>query len=421
VHELQKIATDQAAIVANEERFGSANLFCAPSPELVRRLVDRGYSENAARRAVMMTGNSGYNDALGWAVMHTMDPNFNQPVAILKPENKLYVDEEAILLLNRSLEQISRVLEDPSIRAKLIQFIESQHKDLETSYGIKGGTRSSNFGRKPQLEHKAVSQKKKPPPPPPPAQKKEKVAVTNSLSNTVAPSVSQPNANGSSATVRPPVNQLITQNRPSQAPTVAASESRAVVSYGPPPSSTGATPSVSGGLAGRTPSLIRSETKAQTSRTTLDRLELRRRGQEALEKLRSTPSKGESRRRLIEEGRQLLKQAKTASSSVVTGSGGGATTTSSTTRLGSVRPLPPVAPPVPTTPLTSTTTVGKNDSSLPTVVPAPAASLKGPALLRTQTKPPVAPARGGSSTSKVIKIDPTEDDNDDGGWDFDDF
>ena len=417
VHELEKISADQAANVANEERFGTSNSICFPNSELVRRLIDRGYSENAARRAVMMTGNSGYNDALGWAVMHTMDPDFNQPIAILKSNNKMYIDEEAIHLLQKSLVQISRVLEDPSNRAKLIKYIESQHGDLVTSsHGNTQAKRVNTFGMKVSPsgnpEEKVKPQAKHAPPPPPlQPQKKETEARNNSTSNQAAPSVSHSSANGFSEAVLPPTKQTVQQtplasvNPPSQVPTATT------VSRTAPQSSASATPAASNVRPAIPSSLTHVKTKALTSKPPLDRDELRRRGQEALEKLRSSSSNSGSRRRLIEEGRQLLKQKqaiKSSSSSAPVGSNPGGIAPKKVGGPGSVRPLPPAAPPRMTV-VNKPATEPQKNSSLS--VPKPS---KAPTL-RTLTKP------SAPHVTKVTKIDAAEDDKADNGWDFDDF
>lgn len=47
---------------------------------IIQRLSDRGYGRNAARRAVMMTGNQGYSAALSWAVSHFSDDDFDSPI-----------------------------------------------------------------------------------------------------------------------------------------------------------------------------------------------------------------------------------------------------------------------------------------------------------------------------------------------------
>jgi hypothetical protein len=364
-----------------------------------------------------MTRNSGYNDALGWAVMHTMDPDFNQPIAILKSDNKKYIDEEAIQLLQKSLVQISRVLEDSSTRANLIKYIESQHGDLATSsHESTQGKRVNTFGRTvrakddPRVKNVSQRVKQTPPPPPPQPKKTEQESQNSSLSNQAAPRVSHSTSNGFSAAGCPPAKQISQQstltsvNPPSQVPiATTALKSQAVLSRTAPQSPTRVIPVASIGL-------VHVKTKASTiSKPPIDRDELRRRGQEALEKLRSSSSNAGSRRRLIEEGRQLLKQKQAISSSsstVETNTGGIAPK-----KFGSVRPLPPAAPPRTTATDTSETEPQKNSSPS---APIPSVSSKAPTLgMRTK---PSAP-----HVTKVTKIHPVEGYKADDGWDFDDF
>jgi hypothetical protein len=54
-----------------------------PDPNIVRSLISRGYSENGARRAAIMTGNESPEVALVWAVSHTLDYGFDDPMVFL--------------------------------------------------------------------------------------------------------------------------------------------------------------------------------------------------------------------------------------------------------------------------------------------------------------------------------------------------
>eukprot|EP00977_Amphora_coffeiformis_P021745 scaffold9849_cov73-Amphora_coffeaeformis.AAC.1 len=56
-----------------------------PGGNVVRKLVEMGYSEIGAMRAASMTG-SDFNQALRWAVAHSFEPGFNEPMVILKEE-----------------------------------------------------------------------------------------------------------------------------------------------------------------------------------------------------------------------------------------------------------------------------------------------------------------------------------------------
>ena len=123
VNELQKIAGDQVANVATAERFDNSSNDRSPDPNLVHRLIERGYSENAAKKAVFMTGNTGYNEALGWAVTHTLDPNFNEPIVFVRDPRKMYIDEAGIQLLQKTLHATQRWIDDDKAKESLVAFL----------------------------------------------------------------------------------------------------------------------------------------------------------------------------------------------------------------------------------------------------------------------------------------------------------
>ena len=58
-----------------------------PDPAIVAALVSRGYSENGARRAAVMTANEGAQVALVWAVSHTLDEGFDDPMVNVASNN----------------------------------------------------------------------------------------------------------------------------------------------------------------------------------------------------------------------------------------------------------------------------------------------------------------------------------------------
>jgi hypothetical protein len=66
-----------------------------PDPATVRRLVDRGYSENGSRRAVIGSHNIGFEGAVQWAVTHSLDANFEEPIVILRDARTTFVDEDS--------------------------------------------------------------------------------------------------------------------------------------------------------------------------------------------------------------------------------------------------------------------------------------------------------------------------------------
>ena len=56
--------------------------------DIVNRLQQRGYSRNASVRAATNCPNASFNEALLWAVKHASEPDFNDPIVILKKPKK---------------------------------------------------------------------------------------------------------------------------------------------------------------------------------------------------------------------------------------------------------------------------------------------------------------------------------------------
>lgn len=73
---------------------------------VIRRLRDRGYGLNAARRAVMNTGNQGYNAALTWAVSHFSDVDFDSPIYFLRSDNSIHVEQLLIAMADTLLRSV---------------------------------------------------------------------------------------------------------------------------------------------------------------------------------------------------------------------------------------------------------------------------------------------------------------------------
>jgi hypothetical protein len=131
----------------------------------------------------------------------------------------------------------------------------------------------------------------------------------------------------------------------------------------------------------------------------LDREELRKRGQEALEKLRGK-TRDSNRSRLIAEGRLLLKQSRSTTTK----------TAPFVNENGHIQSqaLPPALPAKP---------VAAPSTAVARMAPPPP-SKRIPASLRVSKPKPVSHR----VATKVTKVDTTEDTaNDDDGWDFDDF
>merc|ERR1712238_521298 len=152
VDELQKIALDQAINIDGKESFDTVNTFVVPNLNVVKKLTERGFGDNEARRAVIMTGNSGYNDALGRAALHTMDPDINGPLFVLKPSNKKYVDQGSVRLLQKILIELSNILKDPSYSSTFLYHIsklfEVENKTFDPSHNMKADSKKEYNRRK---------------------------------------------------------------------------------------------------------------------------------------------------------------------------------------------------------------------------------------------------------------------------------
>jgi hypothetical protein len=128
VEELRKIIDDQVANVSNKERFSTQLDLCVPDPDIVRQLIGRGFSENGARRAAVMTQNSGFKAALGWGVAHSMDDDFNTPIIYVKIQGQSFIDESAIQSLQKCIFATDSFLKEPSSKAPFFRSLATMHK-----------------------------------------------------------------------------------------------------------------------------------------------------------------------------------------------------------------------------------------------------------------------------------------------------
>lgn len=89
-----------------------------PNYDIVKGLVARGYSECGAQQATVTTSNVGFNEALRWAVTHSLDAGFDDPIVTTKPAKESFVDNESASYLEATF--------------ALIEQIQSGSKPLET-------------------------------------------------------------------------------------------------------------------------------------------------------------------------------------------------------------------------------------------------------------------------------------------------
>ena len=76
-----------------------------PDKAIIQRLSDRGYGRNAARRAVIMTGNQGYSAALTWAVSHFSDADFDSPIYCLRSDT-IHADQCLVNMADKLLRSV---------------------------------------------------------------------------------------------------------------------------------------------------------------------------------------------------------------------------------------------------------------------------------------------------------------------------
>merc|ERR1712038_1957983 len=62
--------------------------FIKPDEDIVRRLIERGYSINGSKRAAVMTKNENFSAGLVWAVSHFSDSNFDHPLIFLQKSSE---------------------------------------------------------------------------------------------------------------------------------------------------------------------------------------------------------------------------------------------------------------------------------------------------------------------------------------------
>ena len=258
VEELQKIAHDQATSVDNIESFGAENMLTIPDLDIVKKLVERGFSDNAARRAAISTRNSGYIDALRWAAQHTMNPVINNPLYILKQPDKKYVDEGAIILLQNSLIEVSRILKDSSLL-----------KHVGNSVERETGPRKLEKVLPSPVTHESVNEKQ----------------GQRAIENISLASSNDINQRKLCVTASVEKRGQLQHQSMSQLPTRSSSKNIILETDN-------------------------GEKEEITKKSVVDRHELRKKGQMALEKLRSSTSIAGSRQRLIKEGRLLLDHSK---------------------------------------------------------------------------------------------------------------
>jgi hypothetical protein len=302
VHELQKIVADQASMVSSEARFRKDDI-CVPNPDIVARMIHRGYSEAAARRAVIMTQNAGYDEALRWAFAHTHEQDFNEPILVVRDMSRLFVDEGAIQMLQKCLHATQSWVDDAVAMERLCSFFLRQHGELGISLSqapiqesaVLHTPQNTSETHVPKLNHTTPATKLSTVPPKRPT---PKLPVLAMVATKPSPSKSRSGDNSLQSQ-----NQL--DAKPSRAPTAAVPIAAMHESRLPRNGTSEASPSKP-----RSPVDAKFPSRLASPRDAGDaRLALLKRGQEALSK-RRTNGETPDRMKLIANGRELLRKSR---------------------------------------------------------------------------------------------------------------
>jgi hypothetical protein len=315
VYELQKIAADQAGTVSTEERFGSHNGIYIPDTQIVKRLMERGYSGNAACFAAIMTENQGYNDALSWAVAHPLDHNINLPLLNFRVPGRQLIDEDAIQKLQKALTTMNRILKYPESMASFLNFLSQGCQDasprpaestLQQNRGKKFEPKPISLGQKlkkvsemeSKLSHEYTSSAL--PSPGLQIQSKNNREQASDVSSSMEPQTSGKERQATSKPRQPHLPVALSKDGPPLRQNLQHSK------IGKNLHSRGATKS-SGTLDQKTRSKV---TLMRSGKVPFsERLELRTEGKAAISKLRNLTT-SDDRKRLVEEGRQFFRQTK---------------------------------------------------------------------------------------------------------------
>ena len=109
--ELRQIVEAQSSTALEELASRTQPSVARPDLEMVRQLVTRGFKENGARRAVVMTGNESTEIALQWAVLHASDPGFDDPIVVLRSPTDGYMDQSSIKNIRNALTFTTQYIE----------------------------------------------------------------------------------------------------------------------------------------------------------------------------------------------------------------------------------------------------------------------------------------------------------------------
>ena len=141
-----------------------------PNIDIVKKLIGRGYSENGARRAALAVNNHSFHEALQWAVVNSQDVGFDDPHTILQSAEKLNICIEKAEFMKQIFDRLMTLIDDeridlelrndqifdpPSIADNVSDKVSSE-KSLEMAHdhevNVKSETIASAFGISGSLE-----------------------------------------------------------------------------------------------------------------------------------------------------------------------------------------------------------------------------------------------------------------------------
>ena len=119
INELCDIAEAQAARALEQASLHSNLTYVKPDLGIVRTLMGRGYTENGARRTAVMTNNESIDVALQWAVTHSLEGGFDDPIIFLKSQGEYNIDQKSIVMIREVLLIATRLVEGETIVSSL--------------------------------------------------------------------------------------------------------------------------------------------------------------------------------------------------------------------------------------------------------------------------------------------------------------
>ena len=94
--ELRQILEKQTMAVINQHPSAFQDRLAKPDENIVRKLVDRGFTQMAARRSALATNNIGATQALQWGVANARDPRLNDPIVDVISPQRMFLEKPYI-------------------------------------------------------------------------------------------------------------------------------------------------------------------------------------------------------------------------------------------------------------------------------------------------------------------------------------